>query len=303
MTLKQFFQIAGGALISLLIYSTNLYPLIKWPLILFFALSGVALAFLPFQERPLEKWIIAFFRSVYSPTIFIWKKAEKPPVFFQEEAPIPVEKVTYPGGEEGLKTYLSQAATGGGNSAKVLEKKELSFLANLVGLFNFNQKPAPATAIPAATPPPPNIVEKVAEKKAPPKLVIEETGPRQETVVIPITPMPATKPADNAVSAKFSPEAAPPNPPTTPNTIVGQVVTPEGKIIEGAILEVKDTAGRPVRALKSNKVGHFLVVTPLQNGKYEIITEKDGFEFKPITFEANGGIIPPIMVEGKALTQ
>ena len=101
------------------------------------------------------------------------------------------------------------------------------------------------------------------------------------------------------MTAKFSAEAAPPNPPTTPNTIVGQALSTQGKIIEGAILEVKDTEGRPLRALKSNKLGHFIVVTPLQNGRYEITTEKDNYEFKPVTFEAIGGIIPPIAIEGK----
>ena len=34
MTLKQFFQVAGGALVGLLFYSTGLHGLIKWPLIL-----------------------------------------------------------------------------------------------------------------------------------------------------------------------------------------------------------------------------------------------------------------------------
>lgn len=304
MTLKQFFQIAGGALISLLIYSTNLYPLIKWPLILFFALFGVALAFLPFQERPLERWIVAFFRSVYSPTIFNWQKEEKLPVYFQEEAQVPTEKILYPGGEEKLKAYLAQTAATAGGSARALEKKELSFLANLAGLFNFNQKPAEplATLAPKqmAIPAIPVPVIPTGEKVQP-KLVIEETTAQQQTVVTPITPMSTVGPTSGAISANFSVEAAPPNPPTTPNTIVGQVVTAEGKIIEGAILEVRDVVGRPVRALKSNKVGHFLVVTPLASGKYEIITEKEGFEFKPIFFEATGGIVPPIAIEGKAL--
>jgi len=96
MTLKQFFQVAGGALISILIYATHLPALIKWPLMLIFALLGVALAFLPLEERPLEKWIAAFFRSVYSPTLFFWKKADVAPVYFQEEAVVPVEKPKTP---------------------------------------------------------------------------------------------------------------------------------------------------------------------------------------------------------------
>mgnify|MGYP002364016903 FL=1 len=82
MTLKQFFQLAGGVIVSLIFYSTPLHPLIKWPFILFSAGLGAALAFLPFEERPLERWIFAFFRSIYSPTLYFWKKTEKPPVFY-----------------------------------------------------------------------------------------------------------------------------------------------------------------------------------------------------------------------------
>ena len=42
-----------------------------------------------------------------------------------------------------------------------------------------------------------------------------------------------------------------------------------------------------------------MVVTPLMAGKYEIITEKDGFNFEPLSFEAGGNIIPPIAITGK----
>jgi len=78
MTLKQFFQVGGGALVSLLIYATGIHPIIKWPLILFSFSLGAALAFLPFEERPLSQWLLSFFRSVYSPTIYFWEKDQKP---------------------------------------------------------------------------------------------------------------------------------------------------------------------------------------------------------------------------------
>ena len=45
MTLTQFFQVGGGALVSLFIYATNLHPFIKWPLILFSFGVGAAFFF------------------------------------------------------------------------------------------------------------------------------------------------------------------------------------------------------------------------------------------------------------------
>jgi len=165
---------------------------------------------------------------------------------------------------------------------------ENTFLTGLVSFFN--QSPSP-TQTPVAIPVMP---------KAAPKLVLEESPKIQPApAAIPVS---RGTPAGGMVAekpAQFSVEAAPPNPPTTPNTVTGQVLDENKGIVEGAILEIRDSLGQPVRALKSNKLGHFIVVTPLLAGKYEVLTEKDGFEFEPVTFEAHGEIIPPIAITGK----
>jgi hypothetical protein len=72
-----------------------------------------------------------------------------------------------------------------------------------------------------------------------------------------------------------------------------------GKIVEGAILEISDSEGRPVRALKTNKAGHFMIVTPLSDGEYKITTEKEGLEFEPVTIVLTGTIVTPIAVKSK----
>src|SRR3989344_9690734 len=123
MTLKQFFQVAGGVVVSLVFYSTTLHPIIKWPLILISAGLGAAMAFLPFQERPLEKWIIAFFRSIYSPTLYSWKKTEKPVIFFTETAVTPTIGAV-PVGQSGEP------------NTKKLEEAEKNFLSKIGSLFN-----------------------------------------------------------------------------------------------------------------------------------------------------------------------
>ncbi|MEK7498180.1 MAG: hypothetical protein AAB656_04670, partial [Patescibacteria group bacterium] len=131
MTLKQFFQLAGGAIISLIIYSLPVHPIIKWPFIIFFSLLGAALAFLPFEERPLERWIIAFFRSVYSPTSFSWKKEIGPIELFAPEIPgQPIEALTP------TSDFKSPTSN--------LESLEKGFLTKLTDLFG-------ATVIPAST--------------------------------------------------------------------------------------------------------------------------------------------------------
>ena len=136
-----------------------------------------------------------------------------------------------------------------------------------------------------------------------PKLVVEERGPTT-TVSPTIRDLDVPKLEEKTITtneAEFSIDAAPPQPAIVTNTVVGQVMDMDRKIIEGAILEIKDLNGRPVRALKSNKAGHFIIVTPLANGKYEISIEKDGFTFEPVSFETKGEIIPPIAIKGKRL--
>ena len=279
MTLKQFFQLAGGVLFALLFYASRLHPLIKWPIMSFFVLLGVGLAFFPLGERPLEKWIVAFFKAIYSPTLFSWKKTEGKVSYFQEETAASTEE-----------TQISRVQEKRGGISAKFEELETSFLSKLSDLWSF---------------PVVQSVPSLAQAAPFPKLVIEEKTPTQEKIqeikITPITPSSTFSPSGATSAVVFSLEAAPPAPPTTPNTVVGQVIDGERKIVEGAILEIRDAAGRPVRALKSNKLGHFLIVTPLINGKYEIITEKEGFDFDPVVFETIGTIIPPMAISGRKL--
>ncbi len=311
MTLKQFFQLAGGVLIGLLIYATGLPGLIKWPLIIFFSLFGAALAFLPFEERPLSQWIFAFFRSVYSPTIFSWNQT--PGITYFQPEPQETPQKPKPA-ETGLIRTKDHPS---GATLASLESAEESFLSKITGLFKAAGEaptPAPAPAAQTTTQPtqPPGVkipqtplIQTTPPSQTPrPQIVIEEQVPAQPQppTTAPAAPVGETLPGQQVqrvATAQFSDQAAPPMPPSQPDTITGQVMDPEGGIVEGAILEVRDIAGRPVRALKTNKVGHFMIVTPLLPGKYELVTEKEGLVFEPITFTAEGKIIPPIAIRAK----
>lgn len=90
-------------------------------------------------------------------------------------------------------------------------------------------------------------------------------------------------------------------PPLTriPNVLNGIVKNEEGNLLEDTIILVKDTKGLPIRALKTNKLGQFVVSTPLPNGKYNIETEKEGFTFAIMEVEAKGEIVPAVAIVGK----
>ena len=75
MTLKQFGFLASGCALAyltfLLLFSHN--PYIAVVFILMFTLMGILFAFLPIADRPLDHWVMAFLKAVYSPTSGFWK--------------------------------------------------------------------------------------------------------------------------------------------------------------------------------------------------------------------------------------
>src|SRR5581483_6076929 len=127
MTLKQFLELAGGVLVGVLFYATSLPGIIKWPLILISAGIGAALAFVPFEERPLEQWIVAFFRSVYSPTLFHWEKVTGVKYFQDESTQAPAEGQSVKASPFQNVPFLNK-----------LESSENSYLSRLTNLFNPN---------------------------------------------------------------------------------------------------------------------------------------------------------------------
>lgn len=317
MTLKQFFELAGGICVALLIYATPLMGIIKWPLMIVSVILGILLAFVPLGERPLEQWIFAFFRTIYSPTIFDWKKTTEAPKYFAEETAASTLQASGSDAQDvALKNYLNNAKQMSSPLAK-LESAEQGFLNTINGLFAAIKSPIPSqqntvtTQLQVTPPAQPHKVEvpvtqsvKVDPSQSSHLVVEERIQPATEGANIQTQQINPTIAGDEIVSTKsaiFSIDAAPPNPPMGPNVIVGQVVDENRRIIEGAIMEIRDEYGRPVRALRSNKLGHFMAITPLDNGKYSIVSEKDGYQFVSVNFEAEGKIIPPILVEGHVL--
>lgn len=304
MTLQQFFYVAGGALVALLFYSSGLPSYVKWPIILFSFLLGIALAFFPLEDRPLAKWIILFIKAIYSPTLYVWKQTSIKFSYFQAESTIPAQPAVQTQPVQQTGKSFSQETT-------KLENEERKFLekvgADLGGSVASIPQDKPVEPSPQTTKSQVHVPET--------KKVTVQAQEKTQVQAKPETGKPAAKPQGfrptpsagvkglNVQSARFSPEAAPPLPPTKANVVVGQVVDTKGKIVENAILEIRDSEGRPARALRSNKLGHFMIVTPLVDGDYEITTEKEGFVFDTISLKARGEIIPPLAVWAKEITQ
>lgn len=312
MTIQQFMQVAGGALVSLVIYSSNMAGYVKWPLIIVSFLIGVAFAFFPIEDRPLSKWLVLFIKAIYSPTVYVWNKnAVRHSFFAPENSPqmnqvansVPVTQAPSSTLPEDQQTQ--QQTVQPPTESDKLENKEVEFLNKVNQQFMVRQTvPIPSTPTNISQQAEkkeisvPNAQKIEIEKKVDVSIPTNDVFNSKSDVGNQVSPSSVSQPI-NATAATFAPEAAPPSPPTMPNIIVGQTLDETGSIIDGAILEIKDEQGRSVRALRTNRLGHFMIVTPLANNKYQIVSEKDGFTFEPVSISLEGRVIPPIVIKGE----
>jgi len=96
MTLKQFGYLCAGGVLAIISYKLPLPFFFTWPLATAFALLGVGFAFVPIEERPMDVWVFSFFKSIYSPTQYIWQKGHAPKVPPARVAPTQPTKVLAP---------------------------------------------------------------------------------------------------------------------------------------------------------------------------------------------------------------
>jgi hypothetical protein len=134
MTIKQFIELAGGILIAWIIYSLPVEGIIRWPFVILSVFLGIALAFLPLEERPLDRWFLAFLKALYSPTKYIWKKKVLVPSFLKDikVQKKPTEKKVQVDRSK-LKEYLETLPIQGPQTA--IDKNESEFISNIMNLY------------------------------------------------------------------------------------------------------------------------------------------------------------------------
>lgn len=175
MTIKQFLYLAGGVLSSYLILQLGWPSLIKWSLAALTGGSGFAFAFVPIEERPLDRWLISFFKSVYSPTQFLWKKRVTLPEVLTAEVPVSLaptpETLKKEETAAKIEEYLLTLPTA---PVSELDQKEESFVNQVTSFFAPSltakpvglpeEKPEPPTVAPPIRPPQPVKLEKETQE-------------------------------------------------------------------------------------------------------------------------------------------
>lgn len=290
MTIKQFAALGISIVLSVIIYSSPLPFFFKYPLSFFLLLLGVGTAFIPFQGRTLDVWIVAFIKSIYSPTQYIWKHGQNTPAQTTDNSQNPQTPVVTVSAPAADQTPTANTPT-----------------------------ETPGTAEPAATPAEPTPVE------------TQPTKPTDSTANTQVNNIPTPQPqadldtsTDQTSADTLIPQVNPPVQgnkdaintneqsttnneqslsslpipftPTVANTLVGLTLNSSGQILDGVLVEIKNQ-NITVRATKSNKLGQFLFVRPLENGLYQILAEKDGFTFDNYSIQLNGEIINPLRIQ------
>ncbi len=87
--------------------------------------------------------------------------------------------------------------------------------------------------------------------------------------------------------------------PSQPNKLVGMILSKNNDLLSDSIVEVQTLEGGIERAVKTNALGQFFITTPLNEGEYNVVIEKEGYVFQPMRIEIDGSIIQPIEIRSE----
>lgn len=182
MTIKQFAYLAAGCVLTYLLYVLPVNFFIKFPLIALSLGSGVSLAFLPIEGRPLDLMFMNFIKALFAPNQYVFQKIGGQlvaSITFKKTAQVQVQKTTRPHTSEELETYLSSRHI---SSRTSLDEREEAFSKLLsVGSSPSGQSLAQPNMAPPI--PPQKILIPIQKPKEPmkdnPKPVSQPVAPEQ----------------------------------------------------------------------------------------------------------------------------
>ncbi|MDO8619538.1 MAG: PrgI family protein [Candidatus Daviesbacteria bacterium] len=325
MTLKQFFYLAVGLVIAYVnfVFVASPLPLLAWPIIIISALLGIAFAFLPIGDRPLDHWLGAFLKAVYSPTKLVWEKSGKnyreDPLFIRrldlyahahsiqatEPAITVIPRIQPNIASTPQPQAIIQALpiTHSQPAEKTPSTEELSKTVELARQAQNLQVQIVQTQKKLNTIRTDGGVEEINQILAGLNQLVGQASQikQQLATVTHEPPQIPIQPAKVQVVASVQPKTNQIILTTTPNVINGISSDSSGNYLEGVVVVIYDKDGLPVRALKTNKLGQFSGATPLPDGKYNIQLEKDNLSFDILQVTLDNRILPPLMIAAKKL--
>ncbi len=263
MTLKQFGELALAVIIAFIIFKTNLIGIIKWPLVFLTVGLGALIAFVPLEERPMDHWIKTFFKNIYKPTKFFWKKANKIPDFFnykitntQEDFFAPNVNLN-PAKKQRIFEYLKSIPSD--EKLDNFDLEENQKISNILNEFDNVEINQDEVEVEVKKQEKPNLKTRVRKLKAPQVFVSSSEH--------------------------------------LPNQIYGLIIDEMGQAVSQAIIEIQSQSKESLRIIKSDDDGNFLINKSLENGKYLVLAEKDNQKYPNFEIELKGEILNPLVIK------
>lgn len=269
LTVKQFIYILVFAGLAGIVYFLTPIPLLNTLFAIIVFLIGVAFAFIPINDRPMEIWIKNLIKKLTSPTQYTFKKENKPPAFLINSNlnSNPQITSTYIDSQQKLKSYLSSKKQ---NTIKDNKKQTINNLLN-------------------------NPISFLTQKQS-----LNQLTSNQQKVNQPSAISNQQSPIANHKPVNQQPATSNPQTPFLSGIIKNYKQTP----LAGILIYIKnEKTNEPLRILKSNIHGVFISHNPLPSGDYllEIKDPKQVYFFDTMKIKINDKNNQPLEIFSKEL--
>lgn len=296
LTIKQFAYLAVGLLFGWIFFSIPIPFIIKIPLAVIVAGTGIIFAFVPIQGRSADTMLMLFIKAVLNVNEYTYQKQQM--LSTTQQAPL-----SQPSGEQ-IVTGPTAASTQPTHSPISPQKDEgtmaATFPITTTTLPGSEQQAGQPEHVPAVLDLTKQLEDTKQEKQRLEEQLLQLQQQLQQKPQQVLPPVPTTLVAApaNPVLDDVKRVTGAPLSPEVPNLILGVVKDSRGNVLPNILIEVKDRDENPVRAFKTNPLGQFASATPLLNGTYSITFEdpKKQQQFDTLKVTADGTIIDPLEV-------
>ena len=289
MTLHQFLFLVISFPIAYIIWFLFPIPVVNWILSAATAFAGIAFAFFPFQDKPLDQWLVTLWKRLNSPTQYTYRKLEEPLYFLNDIMYLadPHIAVVHAQTQDHLNAYLASQ----GNktqqkdvvreSTPTVQNGNFYYQSNLntqvntpkkqeIKLANLDQSGAPNTQNINFS----NTIVTIPVQQAQQSETTSTTPslPDQNTIQLAVQTQNAEKNLP-VQDVKQTSTPAIKQVVQKPAFFTGVIRNSKQIPLAGVLVYVKDGSGKVVRLLKSNPHGIFATFNSLPAGQYDFETK------------------------------
>ena len=270
MTIKQFGYIVFGAILAFIFFQLPI-SFLQFPFAALFGFAGIAFAFIPIQERPLEVWVLNMVKSLYAPTQYVWRKENELPSYLAPSTHV-VKPPTKKQEELARQALLQQHDT-----RKKLEQYLRTIQPRQEEILNTRERGGLD-----------NINSLFQEGVTTSAIALQQGRMADQTAFVqpqePVRQMPTDTRRYMA--------------PALPHGIIAGLIRDSDMALPGMLIHIMDNQNKQTRLFKSNVAGKFSSAIALPAGTYNVTIEDPTrrYTFSPFPFMINGEGVRPWLI-------